>query len=170
MSLNLPDSPRKIVFRTIVSLFQQDPDLQRTIRPSSWFIWDGSLTALMPYTSPGIMPSVMITPTALAASPETQSQQNSPMGIQLNVATSGLNVDDLLDLWSAFERVIFKGDGGALLQQQMQSLFMHNTGCDGSRFIQVRLGMPAVTLSEADAEERFMVATGMLHVDMLVRK
>src|ERR1051325_10790283 len=110
MSLDLPDSPRKLVFRTLVSLFQQDTTLKATISPGSWYVWSGKATDNAPLGT-GLLPAVQITPIGLSATAETVAQQNSPFGIQLTVATAGLNVDDLLDLWSAFENVIFTGDG-----------------------------------------------------------
>ena len=53
-----------------------------------------------------------ITPRALPATPETVTRQSSPMGLAVELATDGTDIDDAMNLWSAVEAVLFPGDGG----------------------------------------------------------
>ena len=172
MPLSLPDSPRKLVFRALVALFQEDPVLKRTIRPESWFVWQGRPNDNAPFEAPGLMPVAVLTPLALPASPETEASQNSPLGIQLTIAMTGLNVDDLLDLWSAFESVVFTGDGVKTATAALQAAL---TDSESSAVLNasvqtIRLGLPAIQPVAELLDERMMVATGTLFVQMLVRK
>ncbi len=157
MSLSLPDSPRKLIFRTLVDLFQQDPILKATIAPGSWYVWDGSITSNTPWGT-GLFPAAQITPLAIPATAETVAQQNSPFGIQLVIGTFGLNVDDLLDLWSAFENVVFTGDGTKTTTTALQAVLTASASpfAVGASVQTTRLGMPAIQLDMNEAEQRFL--------------
>ncbi len=170
MALNLPDSPRKIVFRTLVGIFQGDPDLRRAIRPASWTVWKGESTETTPQVSQSRCPVAQLLPVALPATAETEAAQNSPFGISLYVATWGTNLDDLLDLWSAFERSIFSGDGSRPATDAIRAALLASPGCAGASIQTIRLGIPAIQPVMEDTEFKYMVATGTIFIQMLVRK
>src|SRR6185312_4368870 len=166
MSLNLPDSPRKLVFRALVGLLQADPDLKRTIKPASWFAWSGNPQDAAPPVVQGRCPVAKLTPIALPATAETQAAQNSPFGVGLFVATWGTNLDDLLDLWGAFERAVFTGDGAKSTTIALRSALANNAGAAGASVQSLRLGVPAIQPVMEDAEFKYMTATGTIFIQM----
>jgi hypothetical protein len=113
--LPLPQSDRARVFRKVVALLRTDPILKRTIRPASWYVWDGRPDQKAGVFASGELPALRITPRALPATPETVTRQSSPMGLAVELATDGTDIDDAMNLWAAVEAVLFPGDGSLKL-------------------------------------------------------
>src|SRR4051812_31857825 len=160
--LPLNDGVRTRVFRKVVQLLQADPVLKRTIRPASWHIWDGRPDQKAGAFAVGELPAIRITPVALAASPETNARQNSPLGLRFEVATDGLNIDDALNLWEAVEAVIFTGDGTRRALAALRQV--------APEVLSIRLSQPSFTPNPARVADDMIPSQGARAVELLGRK
>lgn len=161
----LPDHPRSVVYAMVVAALKADPTLSATIHPDGWRTYldedDNS-------TPPGedTMPSLEALPFGQGAGPESLVTQQSPLGIAINVATEGLDVRDLLNLWGAVEAALMPGDGSRALMQSIRSALVGT----GAQVSDVRLSSPAITPSIPSSSNQVMVASGTISVNMLIRK
>lgn len=156
----VPASSRRLVFRKLIGVLQADKVLKRAVK--SWHVFDGSDAAgdTEPFAE-GELPAVRILPFGQGASPETPVSQSSPLGIRLELAVDGYNVDDILDLWGAFEAALFPGDGARTLLSTLREVA---TGVN-----QVNLTQPAITVNAQGLPEGVMAAAGTISVLMTVK-
>jgi hypothetical protein len=163
---DLPEGPRAIVYEAICQALRNDPTLKTIIPPGGWRTYTGEDDSDAP---PGedSLPAIEVLPYGTAASSESMLSQSSPLGIGINVATEGLDVRDLLNLWDAVEGAIFKGDGqGALL-----NLFKARLNGTGARVLQVNLSQPGIAPVQSAMDARqAMAASGSILVNLIVRK
>jgi hypothetical protein len=160
--LPLPQSDRARVFRKVVALLQADPILKRTIRPASWYVWDGRPDQKAGVFAVGELPALRITPRALPAAPETVTRQSSPMGLAVELATDGTDIDDAMNLWAAVEAVFFPGDGSLKVLAALQAIT--------PSVISVRLSSPAFTPHPAGLPDDMILTEGHLTVELLVKR
>ena len=90
------------------------------------------------------------------------------MGISINVATEGLDVRDLLNLWEAVEAALFKGDGLASLLKQLKTALaaLKRPG----QIASVNLTQPAITAAQTALDKQMLVASGTILVQLRVPK
>jgi hypothetical protein len=160
--LPLADGVRTKVFRRVVALLQQDPILKRTIRPTSWYVWDGRPDQKSGTFATGELPALRITPVALDATPETNTRQHSPLLLRIEVATDGTHIDDALNLWEAVEAVVFPGDGSGRVLAALRAATPN--------VLAIQLVQPAFTPNPAGLKDDMILATGSLRIELLVKK
>lgn len=165
--LKIPDHPRTIVYDLVVKALKSDPILRATIHPDGWRTYTDEPDNDTP---PGedTMPCLEVMPFGQAASPESFIAQASPLGIAINIATEGLDVRDLLNLWGAVENALFTGDGARPLGTAIRAaLALSGTG---AQFETLNLSSPAITPSGPEIAKQLMLGSGTLNVMMRVRK
>jgi hypothetical protein len=163
--LGIPDGIRSTVYMVVIDTLKQDPTLQAIIHPDGWRTYSNEDGDDAP-PSTDTLPSIEILPFGAAAQPGSIVTQQSPLLLQVSVATAGLDVRDLLNLWEAVEAALFPGDGTSSLRAQMVAeLQMLNRKGDASC---IRLLAPAIKASEAGLNDRNMVATGTLQIDLRI--
>jgi hypothetical protein len=155
--LPLPQSDRARVFRKVVALLRTDPILKRTIRPASWYVWDGRPDQKAGVFASGELPALRITPRA-----ETVTRQSSPMGLTVELATDGTDIDDAMNLWAAVEAVLFPGDGSLKVLAALQAIT--------PSVISVRLNSPAFTPHPAGLPDDMILTEGHLTIELLVKR
>ncbi len=160
--LPLKDGLRTLVFRKIVGLLQADAVLKKTIRPTSWYVWDGRPDQKVQAFASGERPAIRITPIALDAVPETNTRQNSPLALRFEVATDGLNIDDAMNLWEAIEAVVFTGDGSRRVLSALRAISPGVTS--------VRLLTPSFTPNPRGLADDVILSEGSLVIELLVKK
>lgn len=153
---------RKVVFRKFIALLRADPQLRTKVRPEGWYVWDGKLDENVVEFGKGQLPAIRITPVGRPASPESNVRQNSPLGIQVELAVDGLNLDVAIDTWEYIEGAIFTGDGSAAALRALQAV---NPNVKG-----LRLGEPGITPRPQQLPDRVIYTAGSFEIDMLTAK
>jgi hypothetical protein len=163
--LDLPDHPRTIVYEKIVDALRVDPVLKSIIHPDGWRTFTDEDSNDTP---PGedTLPAIEVMPFGQGASSESPVSQFSPLGIAINIATEGLDVRDLLNLWGAVENALFPGDGSRVLGNAIRTAIVGT----GAQYETMNLGSPAITPSGPGIDKQMMLASGTLNVMMRVRK
>ncbi len=163
--LDIPDGIRSTVYSIIVAQLQTDPALAAIVTNGWRTYLDESDD--MPIGEDSL-PAIEILPFGSAATPATLVTQDSPMGIAVNIATEGLDVRDLMNLWELVEAALWKGWGpSALLGRLRAALFaLPRPG----QVAIVALSTPAITPSATAAGKQYMAAAGTINVQLRVPK
>jgi hypothetical protein len=163
--LKIPDHPRAIIYTLIVQALKSDPTLRRLIGPDAWRTYTDEPNNDTP---PGedTLPAIEVLPFGLAAGPESPIASFSPLGIQVNIATEGLDVRDLLNLWGAVEGALFKGDGSRVLGTAIRAAIAGS----GAQYETMNLSSPAISPTQHGLHKQVMLAGGTLNVMMRVPK
>lgn len=163
---SLPTSARTAVFRALVGLFRTDANLLRVIPTLGWHVWTGDRNDLSDLES--VMPAIRITPLGEPATPQTQTKTGSPLALSIEIATDGTNADDLLDLWGAVETVVFTGDGARTALQAAIAAAQGTT--PKGQVHGLTLSNPAISPQQDKAGNGFMVAAGIITVNITIAK
>jgi hypothetical protein len=166
--LDLPDGIRSTVYMVIVETLKNDRTLKAIVHPDGWRTYSDEDGNDAPPSS-DTLPSIEILPYGAAARPASIVSQDAPMLMQLSVATAGLDVRDLLNLWEAVEAALWKGDGTSTLNQQLKTA-VADLGRSGAGVATVTLMSPAITPAESGLNLQNMMATGTLSVVLRVPK
>lgn len=165
--LNLNNSLRTQIFRKMVSIFQSNAILKRTIRPSSWYVWDGNPSMKDdPFTSGGL-PAIRMTPVAQPARPMTNVRFEAQFIIRIEIGVPGLNMDDIINLWDAIHFSIFTGDGSKAALAALQGLSSAVTP-QGQNVITLGLGTPAFTPIMTSPPSEALIADGDIWINMMM--
>jgi hypothetical protein len=162
--LDLKDGIRATVYTIIVATLKADPTLSAIIHAGGWRTYTDEADNDTP---PGedTLPAIEVLPFGQAATPASLVTQESPLGIAINVASEGLDVRDLLNLWEAVEGAIFRGDGQAALLHQLKAAL---AALGRGQVASVSLSTPAITPSGPDLGKQFLLAAGQLTVQLRV--
>lgn len=164
--LNIPDTARTIVYNTIIAALKADATLSATVKSWNTFT-EANVQQAVPFDNPGL-PAIEIMPMGLPASPEAQVLQNSPFGIHVVVTTPGMDVRDLLNLWGAFEKVLFPGDGSKTLNNAIRAALA--SGAPPASLQTINLSQPVFAPAGDTHGTRSMVAQGQIVAMMTVPK
>lgn len=107
--LELPDSPRKKVFRAIVDVLRTNPAIERVIRKGAFRAWEGTPTDAQPFSIEHA-PAIRLTPATNADSFATPDSMKGALLINCEILLKGSNVDDLFDLWWAICKALYPAD------------------------------------------------------------
>jgi len=165
--LALNDCLQTQVFRKIVQIYRNNPILHRTIKPNSWFVWDGRVDMKDDPFIQGNLPAIRLTPSAQPARPLTNVRFEAQFLIRQEIAVAGLNIDDIMNLWYAVHASIFTGDGSQAALHALQTLPLAAT-VPGQNVIAVGLGTPAFTPVMSSIGSEMLVADGDIWVNMMV--
>lgn len=163
--LPLPDGVRTKVFRAFVNLLRHDPVLKRTIKPLSWYVWDGRPDPKPGTFASGELPAIRLTPLWQHATPETLTRQSSPLSIQIDIAVDGTNIDDALNLWEAIEAVVFTGDGSARALSALRA-----AAPAPNNVLSLRLVNPAITPTPAGLVDNLILCEGHILIELMIKK
>jgi hypothetical protein len=155
------------VFRKIIEIYRANPILKRTIKPHSWFVWDGRVDMKDDPFIQGNLPAIRLTPTAQPARPLTNVRFEAQFLIRMEIGVSGLNMDDIMNLWWAIHVSIFTGDGSRAALHALQTMPLSATG-PGQNVISLGLGTPAFTPTMSAVGSEMIVADGDIWVNMTV--
>jgi hypothetical protein len=165
-TLDLQASPWTLAYVRIVSALKNDPILGNVISPSGWrtYLEDDD------DTPPGedTLPTIEILPYGLGASSESPIAQYAPLGISINIATEGLDVRDLMDLWWAVHSALFTGGGDRTLFNLIRADF--TAAANGAQLESIQLTMPAITPAGPGIGKQIMMASGTLSLTIRVKK
>lgn len=154
------------MYGILVRTLRDDPVLKGVIHPGGWNTYLDGDEADAP-TGEDSLPSIELLPFGLAASPASLVTQEAPFGIGISVATEGVDVRDLLNLWELVEGALWKGDGlRALLPRLKAALVDLGRG----QVATVNLTNPAVTASQPGLDRRILVASGQILVQLRIPK
>src|SRR5437763_883458 len=109
-TLNLPDTPRTLVWRALVGRLQSDPDQDSTVR--TWIVRDGGRhdnADLSRVKAPALRLYPLSGPMTWY---DAQSQQGA-LVVALEAWVPGLDVEDLLNLQGAIEGALYPDDDHA---------------------------------------------------------
>ena len=165
--LALNDCLQTQVFRKIVAIYRDNPILRRTIKPTSWFVWDGRTDMKDDPFIQGNLPAIRLTPAAQPARPLTNVRFEINFLIRQEIGVPGLNMDDALNLWFAIHNTIFTGDGSRAALAALQTLSLSATP-PGQNVIQIALGMPAFTPHLDAVGSEMLVGDGDIAINMLI--
>jgi hypothetical protein len=165
--LALNDCLQTQVFRKIVQIYKDNPILRRTIKPTSWFVWDGRPDMKDDPFIQGNLPAIRLTPTAQPARPLTNVRFESQFLIRQEIGIPGLNIDDAMNLWYAIHATIFTGDGSKAALQALGTLSLSVTP-PGQNVISLGLGTPSFTPIATAVGSEMIVADGDIWINMMV--
>jgi hypothetical protein len=165
--LPLNDGLRTQVFRKVVHIFRTNPILHRTIKPTSWFVWDGRVDMKDDPFIQSSLPAIRMTPTSQPARPLTNVRFEAQFLIRVEIGVSGLHMDDIMNLWDAVHATIFTGDGSKATLQALHQLSLAATP-PGQNVISLGLGTPAFTPIMASVGDEMLVADGDIWINMMV--
>lgn len=165
--LALNDCLHTQVFRKIVQIYRDNPILRRTIKPASWFVWDGRVDMKQEAFIQGDLPAIRLTPVAQPARPLTNVRFEAQFLIRQEIAISGFHMDDILNLWWAIHVSIFTGDGSRAALSALQTLPLAATG-PGQNVISLGLGSPAFTPIESAVGSEMILADGDIWINLTV--
>lgn len=107
-TLNLPDTPRTLVWRLLVARLQADPALSAAI--DTWITWDGSRDSNADLTTArGV--ALRIYPVSGPMTWFCESSQSGALAVALEAWIPGLDAEDLLNLQGALEAALYPDDG-----------------------------------------------------------
>jgi hypothetical protein len=165
--LALRDGLRTLVFRKIVALFQANEILKRTIKPSSWYVWNGRVDQKAGTFATGELPALRLTPISIPAEPLTNVRWQSSWTLRIETAVSGTNMDDAFNLWDAIHNVIFTGDGSKAALEALQSLSASVTPA-GQNVHAITLGTPSFTPNPQGLPDDMILGEGDITIVMTV--
>ena len=149
---DLARTSRATLFRALCDRFKADPVLSGVVK--TWRVMDDNPRDLDD-ASISQCPWARISPADGGTVPETVGLSTSGMLIRIELAIAGTKAEDMCNLWGAFERSIFPGDGTVQLLIQDNGTYA------------LKLRAPAFG-SFAEAEVRMQTATAYLACEMLV--
>jgi hypothetical protein len=119
--LRLPSSRRSRIYREIARRLMADPTLARTVK--TWRVWDGRSESDDPITT-SQCPFVRLTPYGGGAENRDNISQRGTLRVEVEMATAGLNIEDVFDLWDAMEDVLFPSSqaAGSQLRDALNAL------------------------------------------------
>lgn len=156
------------VFRKMIQLFKTNPILQRTIKPSAWFVWDGRVDMKDDPFIQANLPAIRMTPIAEIAQPFTNVRFSSQYSIRIEIGIPGLHFDNIMNLWYVIHASIFTGDGSKAALTALQALPLAGTTGIGQNVISLGLGTPAFTPHAEAFGAEMLVATGDVWINMMV--
>jgi hypothetical protein len=165
--LALNDCLQTQVFRKVVEIYQANPILRRTIKPKSWFVWDGRVDMKEDPFVHGNLPAIRLTPAAQPVRPLTNVRFESMFLIRQEIGIPGLNMDDIMNLWYAIHVSVFTGDGSRAALQALQTLPQSATVA-GQNVISLGLGSPMFTPHADAVGSEMLVADGDIWVNIMV--
>lgn len=165
--LALNDGLRTLVFRKVVALLRENPILKRTIKPSSWYVWDGRPDHKAMAFATGELPAIRLTPVSNPAQPLTNVRWESPWTLRIETAVDGTNMDDALNLWDAVHNSIFTGDGSKTALAALQGLSAAVTPV-GQNVHSITLGVPSFTPNPLGLVDDMILAEGDITIVMTV--
>lgn len=165
--LALNDCLQTQVFRKVVQIYRNNPILHRTIKPTSWFVWDGRTDMKDDPFIQGNLPAIRLTPTAQPARPLTNVRFESQFLIRQEIGIPGLNIDDAMNLWYAIHVSIFTGDGSKAALSALGTLSLSTTP-PGQNVISLGLGTPSFTPIMTAVGSEMIVADGDIWINMMV--
>lgn len=165
--LALNNCLRTLVFRKVIQIMKDNAILKRTIRPTSWYVWDGRVDMKEDPFVLGGLPVIRMTPVAQPARPLTNVRFESQFLIRIELGVPGLNMDDILNLWDAVHNSMFTGDGSRATLSALQQLSASVTPA-GQNVISIGLGSPAFTPMLSAVGSEMLVADGDIWVNMMV--
>jgi hypothetical protein len=153
--LPLPVAPETAAFRMLETILKNDSAVQRHVRTFiSWH--DTTQSLLEPHDS--MRPYLRISALPAQSNWITELQHDSPLAVQITIATDGLNIDNLMNWWSVIRSAIFPQD---LTHFQAVT----------AKFASVGVLRPIVTLNGFgsmmdERERRLLVAVGTIRLAM----
>ena len=165
--LALNDCLQTQVFRKIVEIYRSNPILRRTIKPRSWFVWDGRPEDKADPFEQGNLPAIRLTPAAQPARPLTNVRFEAQFLIRQEIGVSGLNIDDAMNLWFAIHASVFTGDGSRAALKALNTMSLSANPL-GQNVISLGLGTPAFTPVMSAVGSEMIVADGDIWVNMMV--
>jgi hypothetical protein len=165
--LALNDGLRTLVFRKMVAILQASTALRRTIKPSSWYVWDGRPDQKVMAFAAGELPALRLTPLAIPAVPLTNARWISSWTLRVETAVSGTNIDDAFNLWDAIHGAIFTGDGTKAALMALQSLSAAVTPA-GQNVHSITLGTPSFTPNPQGMPDDMILSEGDITIEMTV--
>lgn len=101
--LPLPDYPWTSVFRALVDVIEQDPDLRRVVKVVR--SWKGGPEDLEPLGD-AQLPWIEMTPAPSGNKMATESDYQADFRVNVKLAVPGTRVDDLMNLWGAVMQAV----------------------------------------------------------------
>lgn len=159
--LDLQDDVYSVVYINVVRWLKSDATLKSTIHPDGWRTYTDEPDNSAP---PGedTLPAVEILPYGLGGQPGSLVTQEADFGIALNIATDGLDVRDLMNLWMAFHRALFKG-GDFTLQGNIRASISALGNC---HIASIGLTAPAISPTSQGIGKQMMLASGSINVKL----
>ncbi|AGA28383.1 hypothetical protein [Singulisphaera acidiphila] len=171
--LSLPDCAQAIAYQQIVAALRADPTIGLLVPEAQWTTHLEDATVKR-NTGPDCngLPAVRIMPFSAGVTPEAQTIQNSAMGLAITATTAGHDVRDIMNFWYALTAPVFTGDGNKTLTDSIRTALRQASidrgGINIGSLQTIRLGMPAIGPSADSLGNKFMVAEGLIHVEMTV--
>lgn len=165
--LALSDGLRTLVFRKVVTMLRADPILKRTIKDSSWYVWNGRPDQKAMAFATGELPALRLTPYSIPAEPLTNVRWQSSWTLRIETAVGGTNMDDAFNLWDAIHQVIFTGDGSRAALEALQMLSAAVTPA-GQNVHSITLGTPSFTPNPQGLPDDMILAEGDITIVMTV--
>ncbi len=157
--LSLPDHARTKIWNRLVTFIFADPTMARMFAPTSRYTWDGNSDSARAMAT-GNMPAIRLTPYSVGADPITPVRMKVPFGIRV----SSFIIDDLFNLWGAFELALFPGDGSNALLSAMQAQDVWPETYD------IKLDQPAISPKVDEANQEYLAAVGTINILILLHK
>lgn len=161
--LALSDGLRTQVFRKLINLMRTDPILKRTIKETSWYVWDGRPDMKVMAFGTGELPALRLTPFSIPAEPLTNVRFQSTWNLRIELAVPGTNMDDAFNLWDALHNSIFTGDGSKAALQALQGLYRSVTPV-GQNVHSLVLGTPSFTPNPQGLPDDMIIAEGDISI------
>ena len=168
LHLDLPPSPRKLVFRRIVQQLRNDPVLSRALRTIQ--AWEGKPADFQPLTQSNA-PGIRLTPTCGPDMWAFPDAQRGWLYIAVDLVVPGHDVADMLDVWWTMERAIYPPNPDRLdmspalrFQKDLREVGLPY-GMAGAYTGLVEFSQPAADDSPGD---QVMEAIGQMRVEMLL--
>jgi hypothetical protein len=121
---DLDDVAETIAYGLLVAALKANATLAATIPTANWTTYteteDDDSIQNVPQDNRGY-PAIHLLPKILPATEQTQVRQRSPFSIVVEITVQGRDVRDLLNLWGAFRKSIFTGDGAKALSNSIRA-------------------------------------------------
>jgi hypothetical protein len=161
--LDLPDSPRKLVFRRIVQQLRNDPTLSRACRVI--LAWEGDPQDARPLALP-MAPGLRLTPTF---GPDVWASPDSMRGwmyLAVEMIVPGYDVGDMIDLWWAIEIALYPRDLAArnAFQKELREVGLAR-GIAGAYTGLVEFSQP---VADPAPSENYQHSIGQMRIEILL--
>lgn len=161
--LDLPPSPRRLVFRRIVLQLRNDPILKRL--PLTVLAWEGRPDDGRDLTL-AEAPIIRLTP---SFGPDTWAFPDAMKGtmfIDTDIGLPGTDVGDMLDFWVAMMRALYPTAPGAALAFQKELRELGIPYCSSAAYTGlIEFSQPPADVQPGDG---FMSARGQLKLDIFL--
>lgn len=163
MGLDLPPSPRRLVFRRVVQQIRDDPLIRRAVR--TILAWDGKPDDARQLTI-AQAPGLRITPTFGPDTWAFPDAQRGWMFLAVEMLVPGYDAGDMMDLWWALERALYPPDGAARMafQRDLREVGLPQ-GLAGAYTGLIEFSQPIADDSPSDQHQH---AVGQLRIEMLL--